>query len=709
MNPLKRFLAWITGPKSDLALFLVLIVLANLVGARAFFRLDLTARHSYSLSAASRETVKTLEQPLGMKVFFSEQLPAPYNSVSRYLDDLLSEYKGAANRQFTYEIFDMTKEENQQLASGYGLQMIQIQEVKDNEVGYKNVWMGLAIVYSDGIETLDGLTSTEGLEYRITTTIGKMISKANTLAGLSEKVRMTLYVSPALGNFGISGFDKVKSQVNSAWSRANAKNFERIEFTTVEPSSTADVDALSVRFGLPKISWGEPGTASSGAGVIGLVLEYGDRFRSVPLSVSRSLFGGFGVTGLDNLDAAIADNLEALMARSAKVGYVTGHGELSLEDAQTGAANFSSAVSDMYEFEDVNLQAADIPANIASVVINGPKGAFTETELFRLDQFVMRGGHVLLLLDPFQEIQDQQAAMYGAPPSYVPIDTGLERLLGAWGVTVGKNYVLDKTCYVARQQGSPDVPLYYVPLVGKAGMNPKSLPSKGLLDVLMLASAGVELAETLPAGVTALPLVTSSPESWLMTGNISLSPYAMQVPPADQMAAHDMAVLLEGKFPSAFTGVPEGFAKEEANAESPSQDPAAGPVASANFVSTGIQNGKVIVIGTSAITTASVMDANAQQPVAMFVRNAVDYINGNGDLIDMRTKGLSKNPLKASSATVKSLANVLNLYGLPALVAIAGLLAWRRRVARRNAIRARYSPNDSRETARVRKSAEETK
>lgn len=691
MNPLKRLIDWVKGPKSDFALFIVLVVLLNAVGARAFFRLDLTARHSYSLSSVSRETVKTLEEPLGVKVFFSDQLPAPYNSVARYLEDLLAEYKGAGNRYLSVESFDMSKAENQQLASGYGLQMVQLQEVKDNEVGIKNAWMGMAIVYADGIETLDGLTSSDGLEYRITTTIGKMVAKANTLSGLSEKVRMTLYLSPGLGNFGISGFDKVKSEVAAAWGRANAKNLERIDFATLEPAAPGDVDALVSRYGLPKISWGKSGSAEEGSGVIGLTLEYGDRFRTVPLSVSRGLFG-YGITGLDSLDSGIADALQALMTRSSKVGYVTGHGELSLEDAQTGAANFSSVISDLYEFQSLDLSSGDIPGNIASVVINGPKTRFSETELYRLDQFVARGGSLLLFLDPFEEVQDQQMAMYGLPPAYNPVDTGLERLLGAWGVSAKPAYVLDKTCYTARQQGAASVPLYYVPLLGNSGMNRKNPISRGLTEVLMLAVGELSLAEELPQGVTATVLAESSRESWLMSENVSLSPYAMRVPPSDQMESRKLAVLLEGKFPSAYTAPPEELA----------QPGAEGGLVSKTAAAAGLQAGKVVIMGSSAITSGSVMDEKGQQPVAMFVRNALDYLNGNGDLIDMRTKGLSRNPLKASSGGVKAAVNAVNLYGLPFLVALGGLAAWRRRVARRRSIRSRYVPRDERETAPAR-------
>jgi len=47
---------------------------------------------------------------------------------------------------------------------------------------------------------------------------------------------------------------------------------------------------------------------------------------------------------------------------------------------------------------------------------------------------------------------------------------------------------------------------------------------------------------------------------------------------------------------------------------------------------------------------------------------------------------------------VKTSVNIFDLYGLPLLVALAGLFAWRARVSKRRAIRAKYASDDERET-----------
>ena len=143
MKGFKKFGAWLMGPKSDMYLLLVVLVLANLVSVGAFFRVDLTKENSYSLSRASKELVSTLDEPLSVKVYFTSNLPAPYNSVERYLRDLMVEYKGAGNKRFSYEFFDTEKAENRQQAQDYGLRPVQIQEVKDTEIGLKTAWMGL--------------------------------------------------------------------------------------------------------------------------------------------------------------------------------------------------------------------------------------------------------------------------------------------------------------------------------------------------------------------------------------------------------------------------------------------------------------------------------------------------------------------------------------------------------------------------------------
>ncbi|HPS45300.1 MAG TPA: Gldg family protein, partial [Treponemataceae bacterium] len=649
MGTVRKIMNWLKGPKSDLFLFIVALVLLNLVSLRGFVRLDLTGGHSYSLSPASREVMRSLEEPLAIKVFFSGDLPAPYNSVGRYLNDLLVEYKGANPKRFSYESFDMKKEANQELARSYGIPMAQVQEVKDNEVGVKNAYMGLAIVYSDSVEVIGNVSTTEGLEYRLTTTIGKTVARTNTLAGLSGKVKLTLYASSSFAPLGLAGFRDLDRIVSDATAELNRKNLNRIEYAKVDPSSVADMNALAAKYGVEVVSWSTKavakGAASSpdGSGVLAIVLEYQDRFKTVPLELARNILGGYGIAGLDKLPDTLAAALQGLMANSPSVGYVTGHGEKSLSDERSGATRLRSIVADTYEFKEIDTAKDEIPENITTLVINGPTGSFTDAELYKIDQFVLRGGRLFALLDPFEEIQPQGAmAYYGGQPTYRPINSGLERLLKAYGITPERNYVLDKECYVARQQGQPDVKLYYVPRLGKEGLNRKHEIAKGLADVIFLQSSSLDLADAPSAkGRSIIPLATSSGESWLMEDNISLMPYGMEPPAADKLSKRTLAALAEGSFESAFGAAPPALAastagtKADANTAASSDEKpsvAIGSLDAKAHLAKSVLPGRVIVIGTSAITGPAVMDAEGREPVSIFVRNAIDYLSGNDDL-----------------------------------------------------------------------------
>ena len=57
-------------------LFVLLAVLFNLVSSTLFFRMDLTENRIYSLSDASKRMVSSLEDPLTVRVFLSENLPS---------------------------------------------------------------------------------------------------------------------------------------------------------------------------------------------------------------------------------------------------------------------------------------------------------------------------------------------------------------------------------------------------------------------------------------------------------------------------------------------------------------------------------------------------------------------------------------------------------------------------------------------------------
>jgi len=188
-------------------LYIAVIILVNIVGVTLFFRADLTRDKIYSLSPASSDVVATLSEPLTIKVFFSKNLPAPHNNTERYLKDLLEEYSSKAGKYFNYTFYNVSQEDgtlnqnsdnNRSMAGNYGIQPVQIRIMENDELKLKNAYMGMVIIHGDLIEKIPAITSTDGLEYQLTTTIQKLNNKVSALLRIDEKVKINMYLSSSL-------------------------------------------------------------------------------------------------------------------------------------------------------------------------------------------------------------------------------------------------------------------------------------------------------------------------------------------------------------------------------------------------------------------------------------------------------------------------------------------------------------------------------
>lgn len=688
---MKKFINWLKSPSSDFALFIVFLLLLNIVSYNSFFRLDLTEPKSYSLSKPSKQVVKNLQEPLTIRVFFDKNLPTPYNSVAQYVEDLLAEYDGVANKNFSVINMDLSKEESLAMASDYGLSQIQIQEIKNNEVGFKQVYMGLVLSYGDSIETLDSITSTEGFEYKLTTKISKMISTADTLANLKqdEKINVTLYFSPVLKNMGISGCAELEEIVETTFKEVNKQNKDRLDYKVVNPSESETIEFVQ-KYGIQAIQYKSENQQKVAA--LGLVVEYNDDFRVIPVQIERSLFG-YVVSGLETIGESINESLQSLMSNVQSIGYVTGHGELSLQDERQ-ALNFNKMVSAHYQIEELNLVENDIPMNMSCIVINGPKADFAEEELYKIDQFIMRGGNVMFFVDSLVE---QGGSPYQAA-EYVPNELNIDKLLNKYGVKRNYDYVMDTNCYTTSSPEYGKVNLYWAPIMQKDSLAKKSVITQNLGYLIFLQNGSLDIsgAEN-NSNLKSTVLVKSSPESWAQSERIMLNPIFMTPPEAGNFAPQNLAVMIEGKFDSAYTEKPEFETFDESAEATENQTKDENQLTTENHLASAKLPGKIFVTGSSYVTTYQILDGQDTSPISMFFLNVIDYLNGNEEVCTMRTKGLGINVLTIKSPALATIAKYFNQFGLVILVAVAGLIVVRSRAKRRKQIREKYNPNDSRQ------------
>lgn len=670
---MKKFLEWLKSSKSDFSLFVIFLILINFVSYNGFKKIDLTEAKSFSLSKASKSLVKNLEEPLTVRVFFDDDLPAPYNNVGQYVQDLLEEYKSAGNKNFSVHFMDMSKEENKDMAESFGIRQVQDQIVKNNEVSVKLDYRGLVITYGDSVKVMDPIESTDSLEYTLTSVMSKMIHSADLLSDLAEdeKVTVTLYFTDALEAMDPQGCADIQQVVKDAYDKVNVALQERLVYDCVTIPQDKARDVMN-KYGLNGFRIKESDDSISILS-LGLVVSFEENFKVLPVELQNSIFG-WNIEGLETLQENLTDSIQALVSKPAVIAYVTGHGEPKMEGnpQQEILSVLQNLVKENYSLVNVNLKEENLPYGINSIIINGPQTDFTDEELYKIDQFVMRGGNLLCFIDPMRENEGYQ---YGYGTMFEGNENNLDKLLNKYGVKRELDVVYDDECYK-----NPAANVYYsfAPILQK-GQLPKNHPiTKNLGYVLMYCNGPLDItAAEQDKNVKATVLAESSEKSWSVPAESAyLSTSKVIQSLEDNPGPHNLAVLLEGYFNSAFNG----------------------PVSSEedSFTAHSVLPGKVAVYSSSAITISGIVDGRGRSASEMLVMNTIDYLNGNEDLCTMRTKGLSVNVLDVKSKTLAAVLQYFNEFGLAVLVAVAGLIVWKLRSKRREQINQRYNPDDKR-------------
>lgn len=713
-------------------LYAVVIVLINIAGVTLFFRADLTSNQLYSLSPVSKQMVSTITEPLTIKVFFTKDLPAPYNTVEQYLRDLLNEYAMNNKKYFKVNFYNVDPETegvgdnaqtNQQMARDYGINPIQIQNVEQDEIKFKQAYMGLVLIHGDIIERLPTITATEGLEYQLTTAIQKLNHKVSALLALDDKIRTKVVLSSSFSKvapyMGINNLDQYTDQIKGLIERLNAKNYNRLEFETIDPTSQPDMMDKLKDLNLMMLKWPEipKGNIEAGQGVIGMLIQYKDKTRTIPLLnvVRLPLFGDqYQLTSMEELEEHINTNLDRLININEEVGYLADHGAVELfgggplgPKGET-AANFNALLNKTYTVKEIALKDDPIPDGLKCLIIAGPKEQFSDYELYKIDQALMRGTNLALFVDTLQEPANNQGMMMGGQQLKMlePIKTGLEKLLEHYGARVKYAMTMDKECFVQRkppQQGGGEQPIYFIPKIENQNINKELDYLKNIKGLFAFTASPIELVDKQikEQNISAFELFSTSDKSWEMRDRIVLNPMFIRPPASeDEMHKQPLAYLLEGTFTSYFKGKPmpekpaekdesdasEADAEKETDTKKPDTEIDLSQIEGQGAFREQSTPAKIFVVGSSRMIGDQLIAENGQSPNTVFALNMIDALNDRDAVAAMRSKEQRFNPLMPISAGSKFAIKAANMSGLPIVVILFGLIVWWRRHGRRKQI-----------------------
>ncbi len=720
-------------------LYAVLILLLNAAIAYFPLRVDLTEQQTYSLAPASTSTLAQLEEPVTIRAYLSSNLPSRYNILSSLLRDLLQSYRSNAKRDmFSYSVNLIHSDDKsektlklQKEAEKYGIYPVQLQGVDGNEFKAVSAYIGLVITQGENQEILTPLQPEDNIQYKITAALQRMSRKGSALLSMSQNLKIYYYFSPLIAQINNGKYSEFPNRFQQVMESTREQLYDRVDSEVVDPDKLPP--------GLP-----EPGelddlpeteiTGPEGKSqkvYSALVIDSEGRYKSYSLLQLQPTLqlGPDGLKQSNTINVIDPLQLEGQLSEIAisslgiaqNVGYISDRETASFNPPspqQPGqGANlyqFSQDARDLYNFEPVKLDEG-IGKDVNILMLVDPKQQLSEWDIYQIDQFVMRGGRLIVAMEPYQVMQNPYG--YGAQfipnlniegvksddntnPQYTLID-----LLRHYGIEYQNAMLFDKHSFINRGQdrqtgGYQETQVYYIPEIDMQWGSEQSF-IKGLKKLYSYNSAPLIAVEGDDDRQEPLALLKSSPEAWTEDmSDEAKDPNNVMPPAADKLSQQSLIMATQGPLTSFFKGkeIPKKPAPEEKAENSEEQ---ANEETNQQLSLSAIQDafiaeserGQVLVSGSSLIFDERLLSVPTNKALAL---NLLDYMAGNIEMADLRARSGVPNFIDDKIGNgQKNVIKWFNVLGLPFMVGILGLLMlmnWRQRQLQLRNLFAQLSP-----------------
>ncbi len=308
-------------------------------------------------------------------------------------------------------------------------------------------------------------------------------------------------------------------------------------------------------------------------------------------------------------------------------------------------------ISQFFEIASLDSDMEQVPEDVSVLFIAHPKG-LKDKALYAIDQYVMRGGKAVVLIDPHNEsVRTNPQRPPGAGPS------DLNKLFDVWGIAMDPGVFVGDRNHAIRVSApirGRDTVVDYMSWnqFDKRNVNTDDVVT-GQLTALTLASAGA-LSVRDGSSITMTPLVQSSADAGLLPIDLvqdQPNPQAILDAFKSENKRFTVAARFSGKAKSAFPdGVPPADPKDAARPADPNKPKVE---MKPHVAESASPINLIVVADTDFITSRFWMQEQrffGQQvatPIANnadFVVNALDNLSGSGDLIGLRSRGLSVRP-----------------------------------------------------------------
>ena len=462
---------------------------------------------------------------------------------------------------------------------------------------------------------------------------------------LDDVVNIKVYFSKSLPPYLLNVSEGVSDIMEEYQSRSN--NTIKVSYIDPGESDELAMEAQSIGIQQVQLNVFDDDKFQVQNGFLGIAIYYGDEYEVLPI-----------VTKVENLEYDLTSIIKKLTADELKkVGFLTGHSEHPTFATGTGGddirayTELKAALEKNYEIEtSVDLSSNDFIKEIDTLIVGGPRKDFTEREQYELDQFIMRGGNVVFLIDGVDIMPDFSTAEMAD----ILVD-----FLAHYGVKVNHNLLYDISHENATfNQGiiSYMIPYpFWVKVIGEQIESSNPIVAK--LESLVLPWVST-LDITEKEGISYEKLVQSTTRYGVQAEEYDLAPQQEFPGFEEEKDPVTLAVLLKGQT-SSFYKDKDIPAKEGEN------------IGYEEKLDESQEEFKIAVVGDS--------DFINNQSMAMFpsnylfILNTIDYLTLDESLMEIRAKNIQERPIDETlSDSSKVMWKVFGMGFAPVILIIYG-------------------------------------
>lgn len=417
------------------------------------------------------------------------------------------------------------------------------------------------------------------------------------------------------------------------------------------------------------------------------VIKYGNDGVSIPLVVQQAGIDADQqlTRSIEGLEYNLVSNIKNIAAaKRKKIGILVNHDELNPDEfqgfVQLAMENYDAGPIIPKNQTELSLEDVPLLKQMSALVIAKPRKAFTDNEKVILDQYIMNGGKTLWMIDAVNAEMDTLTRSKKVMP--FPVDINMTDFFFNYGLRVNPALVKDVKKFALLRlvtgevSGNPQytsLPWPYYPLGIAENNNPVT---KNINPVKFEFPTSID---TLGGrkNIKTKVLFESSERTLLkqVPNYVDLKEIAsvdslgqMEKPSTPKI----FAVALEGKFNSAYASRIERKSYPGFKTSSPENKMIV--IADGDVGRNKVIKGKPLPLGVDLLT-------NEQFGNEQFLRNALDYLLDDSNLMELRNRNIEERLLDRQRITEeKSSWQWINLLLPLAIIGlIGGLFFWLRK------------------------------